>query len=87
MGNPAPQNLCQYYNDAIASRRRAAPGKLFTLIAGLRVARLKFLSLSNSTKRAYSAYLRMIETEFGDMPIEALSDPEVQVNLNGGEMA
>jgi hypothetical protein len=35
-------------------------------------------SLSDSTKRAYTAYLRMIEAEFGDMPIEALSDPEVR---------
>ena len=67
----------QSYSEAVASRRRPAQGKLFTLIAEFRTSS-DYLSLSNSTKRAYSAYLRMIEAEFGDMPIEALSDPEVR---------
>ena len=52
-------------------------GKLFTLIAEFR-ASSEYSSLSDSTKRAYTAYLEMIGTEFGDMPIEALSDPEVR---------
>lgn len=77
IGQPGTPEFMQSYNDAIASRRRPAQGKLFTLIAEFR-ASSEFLSLSDSTKRAYSAYLRMIETEFGDMPIEALSDREVR---------
>ena len=38
----------------------------------------EYSSLSDATKRADVAYLRMIEAEFGNMPIEALSDPEVR---------
>jgi integrase len=65
------------YNDSISSRQRPAQGKLFTLIAEFR-ASSEYSSLSDSTKRAYASYLRMIEAEFGDMPIEALSDPDVR---------
>ena len=77
IGKPGSPEFLRSYNEAIASRRRPAVGKLFTLIAEFR-ASSEFSSLSDSTKRAYTAYLRMIEAEFGDMPIEALSDPEVR---------
>jgi integrase len=76
-GQPGTLEFMQSYNDAIASRGRSASGKLFTLIAEFR-ASSEYLSLSDSTKRSYSAYLRMIEMEFGDMPLGALSDPEVR---------
>jgi integrase len=77
IGKPGSPEFLRSYNEAIASRRRPAQGKLFTLIAEFR-ASSEYSSLSDSTKRAYTAYLRMIEAEFGDMPIEALSDPEVR---------
>jgi integrase len=77
IGQPGTPEFMRSYNDAIASRRRPAQGKLITLIAEFR-ASSEFLSLSDSTKRAYSAYLRKIETDFGELPIEALSDPEVR---------
>jgi hypothetical protein len=32
----------------------------------------EFVSKSDKTKRAYSAYLKLIEVEFGDMPLVAL---------------
>jgi integrase len=38
----------------------------------------EFAKTSESTKRAYKSYLKMIEEDFGDMPIEALSDLEVR---------
>ena len=74
---PGSPNFVQSYNEALASRRRPVQGKLFTLISEFR-ASSEYLSLSESSKRAYGAYLRMIEAEFGDMPIEALADPEVR---------
>jgi hypothetical protein len=77
IGKPGSPEFLRSCNEALASRRRPAGGKLFTLIAEFRICS-EFSSLSDSTKRAYSAYLRMIEAEFGDMPIEALSDPEVR---------
>jgi integrase len=77
VGDPGSPEFMRSYNEAIASRRRPAHGKLFTLIAEFR-ASSEYSLLSDSTKRAYTAYLGMIETEFGEMPIEALSDPEVR---------
>ncbi len=77
IGEPGSPEFMQSYNEAFASRRRPAQGKLFTLIAEFR-ASSEYSSLSDSTKRAYATYLGMIEAEFGDMPIEALSDPEVR---------
>jgi hypothetical protein len=77
IGKPGSPEFLRSYNEAIASRRRPVEGNLFTLISEFRTSS-EFSSLSDSTKRAYTAYLRMIEAEFGDMPIEALSDPEVR---------
>lgn len=37
-----------------------------------------FTRLRPSTKTEYTRYIRMIETEFGDMPIKALNDPTVR---------
>ena len=77
IGKPGSPEFMRSYNEAVASRRLPAQGKLFTLIAEFR-ASSEYSSLSDATKRAYTAYLRMIEAEFGNMPIEALSDPEVR---------
>ena len=77
IGKPGSPEFMRSYNEALGSRRLPAQGKLFTLIAEFR-ASSEYSSLSDATKRAYTAYLRMIEAEFGNMPIEALSDPEVR---------
>ena len=77
IGKPGSPAFMQSYNAALASRRLPAQGKLFTLIAEFR-ASSEYTSLSDATKRAYTAYLTMIEAEFGDMPLEALSDPAVR---------
>ena len=77
IGEPGSPEFMQSYNEALASRRRPAQGRLFTLIVEFR-ASSEYTSLSDATKRAYTAYLKMIESEFGDMPLEALSDPEVR---------
>ena len=77
IGQPGSPEFMRSYNEAVASRRLPVQGKLFTLIAEFR-ASSEYSSRSEATKRAYAAYLRMIEAEFGDMPIEALSDPEVR---------
>ena len=77
IGKPGSPEFMRSYNEAVGSRRLPAQGKLFTLIDEFR-ASSEYSSLSDATKRAYTAYLRMIEAEFGNMPIEALSDPEVR---------
>ena len=39
---------------------------------------MPFAKLSSSSKRAYSMYLKLIEAEFGDMPLAALNDRHVR---------
>lgn len=65
------------YAEALQGRKKPPAGILFTLIAEFRGS-AEFQGTSDATKRAYGAYLRLIEDEFGDMPIAALADPEVR---------
>jgi integrase len=65
------------YSEAYAKRKLPPPGTLFTLIAEFK-ASAEFEGKEPSTKRAYLSYLKLIEAEFGDMPIAALNDPEVR---------
>ena len=75
-GEPGSPEFINSYNDAIASQKRPVSGTLLTLITEFRSS-AEFSKKSDATQRAYKAYLRLIEDKFGDMPIEALSDPRV----------
>jgi hypothetical protein len=48
-------------------------GTLFSLIALYRSS-IEFTSLSDKTRKSYGRYLRLIEDDFGDMPIDALEE-------------
>lgn len=60
-----------------AAQKRPVSGTMMFLIAAFRSS-AEFAKTSEDTKRAYRAYLKMIEEQFGDMPIAALSDPKVR---------
>jgi integrase len=74
-GRPGSPEFMRSYHDAMAQRTRPAQGVLFTLISEFKTSG-EYTKKSAATKRAYNYYLKMIESEFGDMPIAALSDPE-----------
>lgn len=74
-GAPGSPDFIRSYTEAHASRKRPAQGVVFALIAEFRQSS-EYAQKSASTKRAYNHYLKMIEAEFGDMPVSALSDPE-----------
>jgi hypothetical protein len=76
-GEPGSPEFINSYNDAIASQKRPVSGTLLTLITEFRSS-AEFSKKSDATQRAYKAYFRLIEDKFGDMPIEALSDPRVR---------
>lgn len=38
----------------------------------------EYKSLSDSSKRAYHTYLNLIDAEFGDLPLETLTAPEIR---------
>jgi hypothetical protein len=52
-------------------------GILFGLINEF-TASADFMNKSASTRRNYRRYLRLIEEEFGDLPLQALLDPEIR---------
>jgi hypothetical protein len=62
------------YHKAIAQKVELAPGTLVKLIRGYEETS-KFDELAPRTKRDYRQKLVLIEKEFGDFPIAALSDP------------
>jgi integrase len=65
------------FPEAHAARKRPAHGTMMALIAEFKAA-AEFTTKSEASKKNYLRYLRVIETEFGDMPIKALSDPAVR---------
>lgn len=74
---PGSVDFIRIYGEAHAKRKTPPQGCLFTLIAEYKGSG-EFQQLSDSTKRAYFSYFKMIECEFGDMPLAALSDPAVR---------
>jgi integrase len=76
-GEPGSAEFVRSYAAAWQQRKTPPPGTLFTLIAEFK-ASAEFLSKSASTQRNYRLYLRLIENEFGDLPLKALMDPEIR---------
>jgi integrase len=61
------------YAAAHAERKKPATGNLFSLIAAYRVS-TEFTGRAEVTKKAYRRYLKMIEEEFGTMPLTVVQD-------------
>jgi len=70
-----PEFPCAYV-DAHKARKRPPAGTLFGLIAEFKAP--SEFPANEASARAYRSYLKLIEEEFGDMPIAALSDPAVR---------
>jgi integrase len=76
-GRPGSPEFVASYNEAVAQRRSQGRGTLQSTVGKFR-ASSAFAKLSSSSKRAYSMYLKLIEAEFGDMPLAALNDRHVR---------
>jgi integrase len=74
---PGTPQFIRLYSEAHAEREAPAPRSLLTLVAEFK-ASAEFQTKRPSSKRAYLSYLKLIEAEFGDMPIDALADPKVR---------
>jgi len=70
-GTPGSPEFIASYQQAHRERRTPPQGCLFTLIVEFRTS-AEYVVLAASTRRAYAAYLKEIEAEFGDMPIAAI---------------
>jgi integrase len=76
-GEPGSAEFVRSYAAACQQRKTPPPGTLFTLITEFK-ASAEFIGKSASTQRNYRLYLRLIENEFGDLPLKALLDPEIR---------
>src|ERR1700722_10701368 len=76
-GKPGTPEFVREYHEAHASLRQPRSGILMTIIAQYKAAP-EFTGLAVSTRRAYLAYIKLIEDEFGDLPIAALADRRVR---------
>jgi integrase len=74
---PGTPEFVQEYHNAHASVRQPRAGTFMTIIAQYKAAP-EFTNLAQSTKRAYLAYIKLVEDEFGDLPIAALTDRRVR---------
>ena len=81
-GEPGTPEFLASYQEAHRSRKAPQPGTLFALIAQFR-ASAEYIGLAPSTRRAYAAYLKEIEAEFGDMPIAAIEDKRARGIFKG----
>ena len=77
----APEFVLQY-NEAHATVRRPPTGTLMRVIAEFKGS-ADFANLSPSTARAYRSYIKLIEIDFADLPIDALKDPRVRGEFKG----
>ncbi|MBR0914399.1 tyrosine-type recombinase/integrase [Bradyrhizobium japonicum] len=75
--NPGSPEFVREYHDAHASLRQPRAGTFMTIIAQYKAAP-EFTGLAASTRRAYLAYIKLIEDEFGDLPVAALTDRRVR---------
>jgi integrase len=73
-GEPGSPEFIASYHKAIAQKVELAPGTLMKLIRSYEETS-EFDELAPRTKRDYRQKLALIEKEFGDFPIAALSDP------------
>jgi hypothetical protein len=67
---PGTPDFVGAYNDAHARLRQPRTGTLMTVIAEYK-ASPEFTRLAPSSRRAYLIYIKLIENEFGDLPLAA----------------
>jgi integrase len=79
---PGTPEFVREYHDAHASLRQPRAGTLMTIIAQYK-ASPEFTGLAASSRRSYQAYIRLIEDEFGDLPLAALADRRVRGEFKG----
>src|SRR3954454_9432275 len=75
--NPGTPEFVREYHDAHASLRQPRAGTFMTIIAQYKAAP-EFTGLADSSRRAYLGYIKLIENEFGDLPLAALADRRVR---------
>ena len=74
---PGTPEFVQAYHDAHSALRQPRAGTLMTIIAQYKVSS-EFTTLAASSQYAYRRYIKIIEDDFGDLPLAALSDKRIR---------
>lgn len=74
---PGSPDFVRQYHEAHASIRKPKAGTMMTLIAEFKGS-AEFQKLAPSSIRNYISYIKMIEDEFGDLPLAALEDRRIR---------
>jgi hypothetical protein len=74
---PGTADFIREYHDAYTALRKPKAGTLMGIIAAYK-ASAEFKNLAPSSVRSYLAYIKLVENEFGDMPLVALEDRRVR---------
>lgn len=74
-GDPGSPEFHASYNAAVATRNKPDGRTLFSLIAEFK-ASSEWAKLGQASKKEYTRYLKLIENEFGSMPVSGLAHPE-----------
>lgn len=74
---PGTPEFLTEFTDAIAARKKPAGATMFTLIAEYKTAS-EYTKKRERTRKDYLRYLKLIENEFGSLPIAALSDNRIR---------
>jgi integrase len=72
-GEPGTPEFIASYNEAVARKVTPPAGLLFSVLAKFQ-ASSDFTDLRERTRRDYIAKIKMIERDFGDLPLGALTD-------------
>jgi integrase len=76
-GEPGTPQFIDSYNAAIASARRPQKRE-FRSIIDQYLDSPEFLNLADATRHGYRAEIKVIEAEFGDLPLSAFSDRQLR---------
>jgi hypothetical protein len=81
IGQPESPEFVASYGDAEKTIEARRGGDVFNLLIRSYTQSVEFQKLAQSTKTEYLRMLTKAETEFGDMPIEALNDSRVRMDF------
>jgi integrase len=74
---PGGAEFIRQYQEAHAALRKPTAGTLMTLIAEYKGS-AEYQQLAPSTIRSYAGYIKLIENDFGDLPLAALTDLRIR---------
>lgn len=72
-GRPGDPDFIAAYNAAVSNKIDPPVGTIQSILNAYR-ATTKFADLAPRTRKDYIEHIRLIETEFGDFPVEAIAD-------------